>query len=142
MVNEKKLVLSYDFGKDQNDLIIYDETEQTKFIEKEKDKLSQVLKVPKDYICICNFRKGSVKIDILVSQKFVNELAKEFNKEQIAKKPYVDPFINIDENFDNIVKELTKISDAKNVDLKVAPLVEGIRLNPSLFDKAGNKDSG
>lgn len=142
MVNEKKLVLSYDFGKDQNDLIIYDETEQTKFIEKEKDKLSQVLKVPKDYICICNFRKGSVKIDILLSQKFVNEFAKEFNKEQIAKKPYVDPFINIDENFDNIVKELTKISDAKNVDLKVAPLVEGIRLNPSLFDKAGNKDSG
>ena len=80
MANEKKLVLSYDFGKDQNDLIIYDETEQTKFIEKEKDKLSQVLKVPKDYICICNFRKGSVKIDILVSQKFVNEFAKEFNK--------------------------------------------------------------
>jgi hypothetical protein len=28
MANEKKLVISYDFGKEQNDLIIYDEDEQ------------------------------------------------------------------------------------------------------------------
>ena len=142
MANEKKLIISYDYGKEQNDLIIYDETEQKKFIEKERDKLSNVLKVPKEYISICNFREGSVKIDILVNPRFIDDFAKEFDKQQLEKKPYVDPFINIDENYENLVKELTKISDAKNVDLKVAPLVEAIKLNISLFDKEGNKDSG
>ena len=80
MANEKKLIISYDYGKEQNDLIIYDENEQKKFIEKERDKLSNVLKVPKEYISICNFREGSVKIDILVNPRFIDDFEKEFVK--------------------------------------------------------------
>ena len=58
MANEKKLVISYDFGKEKNDLIIYDEEEQKKFVEKELDKLEKILQVPRVYIHLCNFREG------------------------------------------------------------------------------------
>ena len=145
MANEKKLVISYDFGKEQNDLIIYDEDEQKKFVDKELNKLSQVLEIPKEYIHICNFREGSAKFDVNISPKFINDFDKEFNKsiKPIEKpKPYVDPFTNIDDNFDNLVKKLEKMSEAKNTLIDKVPLVEGIKLNSSLFDPRGNKSSG
>ena len=143
MANKKKLVISYDFGKEQNDIIIYDETEQKKFVEKELDKLVTVLQMPKEYINICNFREGSVKYDVNFSAEFLQDFYNnEYKKDQIVKKPYVDPFINIDDNFDNLVNKLTQISDAKNTKIQKAPLVEGIKLNASLFDPRGNKSSG
>lgn len=143
MVNEKKLVVSYDFGKEINDLIIYDEKEQKKFVEKELDKFSQMLGVDKRYINICNFREGSCKFDVQISQNLVESLIKESQKQQEIQKPYVDPFLNIDDNFENLVNKLTAISkDAKNTQLKVEPLVEGIKLNTSLFDPRGNRSSG
>ena len=142
MAYEKKLVISYDFGKEKNDLIIYDETEQKKFIENESDKLSKILNVPKEYICICNFREGSVKHDVIITQNLIKDFQNELKKGLIKEKLFVDPFINIDENFDNLVQKLTEISDSKNTKISVAPLVEAIKLNSSLFDKAGNKSSG
>ena len=148
MVNEKKFVISYDFGKEQNDLIIYDEDEQKKFVEKELDKLALVFQVPKEYINICNFREGSCKFDALISQNLVQDFLQETKRSQVkkpppVKKPYIDPFLNIDDNFENLVNKLTKVSkDAINTKLSVAPLVEGIKLNVSLFDPKGNRSSG
>ena len=142
MASEKKLVISYDFGKEQNDLIIYDEEEQQKFVEKKLDKLSQVLQVPKEYINICNFREGSCKFDVNVSEKIANELIDDYQKQAQVKKPFVDPFLNIDDNFDDLVNKLKKVSTANNIHIDKAPLVEAIKLNTSLFDPRGNKSSG
>jgi len=94
------------------------------------------------YICICNFREGSVKHDVIITQNLIKDFQDELKKGLIKEKPFVDPFINIDENFDNLVQKLTEISDSKNTKISVAPLVEAIKLNSSLFDKAGNKSSG
>ena len=140
MANEKKLVISYDFGKEKNDLIIYDEEEQKKFVEKELDKLEKILQVPRVYIHLCNFREGSVTFDANISIKFIQE-SKNENKE-ILEKPFVDPFINIDSNFDNLVNKLKEVSEANNAKISSVPLVEGIKLNSSLFDSRGNRNSG
>ena len=133
-------MISYDYGKDKNDLIIYDEDEQKKFIEKELDKLEKVLQVPKVYINLCNFREGSVTFDANISIKFVQKNQSEYKN--ILEKPYVDPFINIDSNFDNLVNKLIQMSDANNTKIASVPLVEGIKLNSSLFDPRGNRNSG
>jgi len=142
MASEKKLVVSYDFGKEQNDLIIYDEDEQKKFVEKELVKLSQALQVPKEYINICNFREGSCKYDVNISEKIAKELIDDYQKENQVKKPFVDPFLNIDDNFENLVKKLKKMSTTNNIHISQAPLVEAIKLNTSLFDPRGNRSSG
>ena len=142
MAYEKKLVISYDFGKEQNDLIIYDEDEQKKFIAEELEKLSKVLQVPKEYINICNFREGSCKFDVNINQKLAEGLIQDYQKEKQDIKPYVDPFVNIDDNFDNLVKKLTEMSSSKNTQITQAPLVEAIKLNTSLFDPRGNRSSG
>ena len=143
MANEKKFVISYDFGKEQNDLIIYDEDEQKKFVEKELDKFSKVLQVPKECINICNFREGSCKFDVQVSQALLQDFIDENKNLPVVKKPYVDPFLNIDDNFENLVNKLIQISkDAKNTKVKLEPLVEGIKLNVSLFDPQGNRSDG
>jgi hypothetical protein len=142
MASEQKMVISYDFGKEQNDLIIYDEDEQKKFVEKELDKLSQALQVPKEYINICNFREGSCKYDVNISEKIAKELIDDYQKENQVKKPFVDPFLNIDDNFENLVNKLKKMSTTNNIHISQAPLVEAIKLNTSLFDPRGNRSSG
>ena len=57
-------------------------------------------------------------------------------------KPYVDPFLNTDDDFQNLVNKLIKISNSKNTQISKAPLVEAIKLNTSLFDPRGNRSSG
>ena len=110
-------------------------------MEKELNKLSQVLQVPNEYINICNFREGSCKFDVNVNEKFAYALIKDCKKQNQLEKPYVDPFLNIDDNFDNLVKKLTEMSSSKNTQITQAPLVEAIKLNTSLFDPRGNKSS-
>ena len=142
MASEQKMVISYDFGKEQNDLILYDEEEQKKFVEKEIDKIANVFQVPKEYINICNFREGSTKFDVHISEKLVEGFIKDYNKQKEKMKPYVDPFLNTDDDFQNLVNKLIKISNSKNTQISKAPLVEAIKLNTSLFDPRGNRSSG
>ena len=142
MASEQKMVISYDFGKEKNDLILYDEEEQKKFVEKEIDKLSNVLQVPKEYINICNFREGSTKFDVHISEKLVEGFIKDYNKQQENKKVYVDPFLNTDEDFQNLVNKLIQVSNSNNTQITKAPLVEAIKLNTSMFDSRGNRSSG
>ena len=81
-------------------------------MEKELDKLEKILQVPRVYIHLCNFREGSVTFDANISIKIIQEFKNE-NKE-ILEKPFVDPFINIDSNFDNLVNKLKELSETNN----------------------------
>ena len=113
-----------------------------KFVEKEIDKIANVFQLPKEYINICNFREGSTKFDVHISEKLVEGFIKDYNKQKEKMKPYVDPFLNTDEDFQNLVNKLIKVSNSNNTQITKAPLVEAIKLNTSMFDSRNNRSSG
>ena len=132
MINQKKIIVNYDFGPEENHKILNNNEYQKDFIEKEYEKLSNLLKISKECINICNFGTDTVQYELLINENFAN------------KDKYLDPFLSTDSNFDDLINKLNEYSTTENskINVKLSPLLEAMKLNTDLFDYRGNKDSG
>ena len=132
VINQKKMVISYDFGPEENHKICCDMDYQKDFIEKEYDKLSKMLNIPREYINICNFGTESVQYELLINENFAKN------------NPNLDPFISNDSNFEDLVNKLNSMSISQNskINVKLSPLLEAMKLSTDIFDSRGNKNSG
>lgn len=132
LIYQKKIIISYDFGTAENHLIIYNVDYQKDFIEKEYDKISKLLDIPKEYINICNFETEFVQYELLINDIFGKN------------NPNLEPFITTNLNYDNLINKLNSLSTSANckINIKLSPLIEAIKLSTDLFDSLGDKDSG
>lgn len=64
VINQKKIIISYDFGPTENHKILRDIDYQNDFIEKEYEKISKLLNIPKDHFSLCNFGTDSVQYEL------------------------------------------------------------------------------
>ena len=132
VINQKKIIISYDFGPTENHQILRDSEYQKDFIEKEYDKISKLLNIPREHFNICNFGTDSVQYELLINENFAKN------------NPNLDPFISTDSNFEDLVNKLNSLSKTNNSNLnaKLSPLLEAMKLSTDLFDSLGNKNSG
>ena len=132
MINKKKIIVNYDFGPGENHMIIRNNEYRKNFIKKEYDKLSELFKIPKEHIVICNFENDSVQYELLINENFAK------------KDKNYDPFINKEPNYENFVNKLKKTSESDDykINIQISPLLEAIKLSTDLFDSCGNKNSG
>ena len=94
VINQKKIIISYDFGPTENHKILRDMDYQKEFIENEYEKISNLLNIPREYFTICNFGTDSVQYELLINENFAK------NNENL------DPFISTDSNFEDLVNKL------------------------------------
>ena len=132
---KKKLTMSYDFGENENNKILYDKKCQKNFIEEEKSKISKHLGILEKFITICNIRKGSTKYDLIVDDSaFIDDLSDS----------NIDPLTTLNNNFNKLTNKLKKLStiDTNLKDVSPGMLFEGIKLCPEMFDSRGNNKDG
>ena len=131
IINQKKIIMNYDLGPGENHMIINNDEYRKNFIDKEYDKLTDILKIKKEYINICNFDNDSVKYELFISEKFPE---KDIDDE---------PLIITDSFFEKIINKLEQYSSSQNIKLnaKISPLLESIILNKNIFDSHYNKNS-
>ena len=89
VINQKKILIKYDFGPSENHKIICDMEYQKDFIEKEYDKISNLLNIPREYFSICNFSDEAVQYELIINENFAK------NNDNL------DPFISTDSNFED-----------------------------------------
>ena len=132
VINQKKILIKYDFGPTENHKIICDMEYQKDFIEKEYDKISNLLNIPREYFSICNFSDEAVQYELIINENFAK------NNDNL------DPFISTDSNFEDLVNKLSSLSTKENskINVKLSPLLEAMKLSTDLFDSRGNKNSG
>ena len=107
IINQKKIIMNYDLGPGENHMIINNDEYRKNFIDKEYDKLSDILKIKKEYINICNFDNDSVKYELFISEKFAE---KDIDDE---------PLIITDSFFEKIINKLEQYSSSQNIKLTV-----------------------
>ena len=131
IANQKKIIISYELDIGENHMILNNDEYRKNFINKEYDKISNILKIPKEYLNICNFDADSVKYELFISDKFVK---KEMSDEN---------FIINNSFFENIINKINEYSTSENIKMnaQISPLIEAIKLNVDLFDFNWNKSS-
>ena len=134
---KKKLTMTYDFGENENNKILYDKKYQKNFIEKEKTKISKHLGILEKFITICNIRKGSAKYDFIVDDSALID-------DDISENSNIDPLTTLNNNFNKLTNKLKKLStiDTNLKDVSPGMLFEGIKLCPEMFDSRGNNKDG
>ena len=132
LINKKKIYVNYDFGPGENHMIIRNNEYRKNFIKKEYDKLSELFRIPKENIVICNFGNDSVQYELLVNENFAK------------KDKNFDPYINTEPNYENFVNKLKASSESKEykINVQISPLLEAIKLSTDIFDSRGDKNSG
>ena len=132
VINQKKIIISYDFGPTENHKILRDMDYQKEFIENEYEKISKLLNIPREHFNICNFGTDSVQYELLINENFAK------NNENL------DPFISTDSNFEDLVNKLNSLSTKENskINVELSPLLEAMKLSTDFFDSRGNKNSG
>ena len=128
---QKKIIISYELDEGENHMILNNDEYRKNFIDKEYKKLSNLLKIPKEYMNICNFDTDSVKYELFISEKFVN---KEMNNDIFITNSF----------YEKIINKLNEYSASENIKInaQISPLIEAMRLNLDLFDSRWNKNSG
>ena len=113
-VFRKKINVSYDYGKEKNALILSCEEEKQKYISQKKKEYSIAFNCPENNILITNLRSGSLNFDFIIQGREPTD------------------------------KELEKIAkDRSTKDIRMARLIAGSIITPSMFDPRGdNKDGG
>ena len=113
-VFRKKINVSYDYGKEKNALILSCEEEKQKYISQKKKEYSIAFNCPENNILITNLRSGSLNFDFIIQGREPTD------------------------------KELEKIAkDRATKDIRMARLIAGSIITPSMFDPRGdNKDGG
>jgi len=113
-IYKKVINIEYNYDKEREAEILYDENEKKKFINSKKLQLSKILNIPINQIYFGNLREGTNSADVSTS---INE-----NCEELIKK--------IKDND----KEISKI--------KCESLIKACILDPSMFDPKGDRFSG
>ena len=114
IINQKKVLISYDLGLTENHKIICNMEYQKDFIEKEYDKISKLLNIHKEYFNIWNFSTEAVQYELLINENFTK------NNDNIA------PFISTDSNFEDLINKLSSLSTKENskINAKLSLLLE------------------
>ena len=139
-VYKKKFTMTYNYGEDENNKILYDEDYQNSFINYQKSFISKKLGIKEKFINICNFRKGSVKFDLIIDNSvIIDETINDINKYDDEN---IDPLLTLNKNFDKLVNKIKKLSiiDKNLKEISSEMLFEGIKLCPEMFDSKGNND--
>ena len=117
-LNERhiKYEMSFEFGQEKNNKILYDNEEREKFKNLLTKKLSKEFKVSEEKIILCNFREGSLKVDTIIMtdrfgyamteqqliNKFRNETSEDLRELALVKKIQVQLIMGsclLDERF-------------------------------------------
>ena len=111
LLDEKKVLLTLDYGQEQNEKILKNEFEKNKFVNNLKDNLSSYLHINKNDIKIINIKRGSILTDILI----------EYPKNDIKNK------------LDNFVKDNKYVKE-----YKISPLLNACKLSLDIFNPSYN----
>ena len=131
IANQKKIIISYELDTGENHMILNNDEYRENFIEKEYDKISNILKISKEYLYICNFDTDSVKYELFINEKFVKKNMDD------------ESFVINDSFYENIINKLNEYSSSENIkmNVQISPIIEAMKLNIDLFDFNWNKSS-
>ena len=124
MIEKKKYDLHFDLGDERNQELLNNKEEQEKFHAKLRKKLSIEYGIPEEHIIITNPQKGSYSVQVIFEKE-------EFNNKDID--------INTLKGNCND-KEFEELKNLKEVHKGL--IMEGCKLNPSMLDSRGNRESG
>ena len=126
LIYKNKYNFHFDLGTKRNNELLTNKIEQKKFNDKLRKKLSIEYNIPENKIILTNPQRGSYEIQVIFETD-------EFNQTDILDMDKFRDKCKNDANF----KELCSIK--KN---KKGLIMEGCKLNQSMLDSEGNRESG
>ena len=125
MIDKKKYNLHFDLGEERNKELLNNKEEQEKFNKKLRKKLSLEYNIPEEKIILTNPQKGSYQIQVIFQTD-------DFNDDSVNLEKLKDKCK------DN--NEFEELSNLKQVHKSL--IMEGCKLNSSMLDSRGNRESG
>ena len=126
LIYKNKYNFHFDLGTERNNELLTNKIEQKKFNDKLRKKLSKEYNIPENKIILTNPQRGSYEIQVIFETD-------EFNQTDILN---MDKFRAKCKN-DNNFKELCSIKK-----IQKGLIMEGCKLNQSMLDSEGNRESG
>ena len=124
MIEKKKYDLHFDLGADRNYELLSNPSEQKKFNDKLRKKLSLEYNIPEEKIIITNPQKGSYSIQVIFESNDFNNQSIDIN---MLKKNCND-------------KEFEELKKLKEIHTSL--VMEGCKLSSGMLDSRGNRESG
>ena len=126
LIYKNKYNFHFDLGTERNNELLTNKIEQKKFNDKLRKKLSIEYNIPENKIILTNPQRGSYEIQVIFETD-------EFNQTDILDMDKFRDKCKNDANF----KELCSIKK-----IQKGLIMEGCKLNQSMLDSEGNRESG